>query len=317
MDTSFLHQQLAEIDQKILEAQQLLSDPELQALAQQDIEFLQSQKTALTQTLTAIENSPTRESEIPKNCILETRAGTGGEEAKIWASDLLRMYLRFCEQHRCAITFLDDAAVKIRGHITLGDLVLTPYQAFQYETGVHRVQRVPETEAQGRIHTSTASVVVLPEVSARVIEIKSQDLSWNFSRAGGAGGQNVNKVNTAVELTHLPSGIKVESRRERSQERNRELALEHLRALLWQQEEEKRLEQLSDARSQAGRGLRSEKIRTYNFPQNRVTDHRITTSWHNLSEIIEGDLSQVLTDVHTGLEPALENTPSSPEAPQE
>jgi peptide chain release factor 1 len=180
--------------------------------------------------------------------------------------------------------------------------VLYPYDILKYESGVHRVQRVPSTEAQGRIHTSTASVAVLPEIPARAIEIRDDDLEWQFIRAGGAGGQNVNKVNTAVRLTHKPTGTQVSARQERTQSQNREIALEILRSMLWEIEEEKRLQTIGQARSAIGRAQRAEKIRTYNYPQNRVTDHRITTSWYSLETILEGDLFKVIPVVRAKLE---------------
>ena len=201
------------------------------------------------------------------------------------------MYLRFAEKLKLKVEFIDDAIVKIKGHCSLG----SAYQVFKFESGVHRVQRVPTTEAQGRIHTSTASVAVLPEVHPSVINIREEDLEWQFIRSGGAGGQSVNKTNSAVRLTHKPSGIMISARQERKQAQNRQIALELLRAQLWEIEEEAKQKQLGDARSAIGRQMRSEKIRTYNFPQNRLTDHRIHQSWHNLDVILEGNLETVVT----------------------
>ena len=164
------------------------------------------------------------------------------------------------------------------------------------------MQRVPETEAQGRIHTSTASVVVLPEVPESQIEIKEDDLLWEFSRGGGHGGQNVNKVATAVRLTHKPTGIVVSCRQERFQEQNRKIALEMLRSQLWEVEQEKKEKLISDRRSVIGRSMRAEKIRTYNYPQNRITDHRIAKSWHKLDRIIDGDLEDVVSGLQSELQ---------------
>lgn len=214
--------------------------------------------------------------------ILEVRPGVGGGEAKIWADDLLRMYMRFAENRKWKLEMLDEGIAKIRG----GGV----YDLLKGEAGVHRVQRVPETEAQGRIHTSTASVVVLPEVPETEIEIRDDDLIWDFARGGGHGGQNVNKVETAVRLTHKPTGIVVGARQERSQEQNRKIALSLLRAKLWEQEQESRRAGEQEKRSMIGRSMRAEKIRTYNYPQNRVTDHRMGRSWHKLDKIMEGDL---------------------------
>lgn len=288
--------QIQLIDQQIADNEQFLSDPEMHDLAQQEIEVLKEQRLSLEKAKLDMESGGESEDigERPKRCIIEIRGGTGGDEAKIWANDLMRMYMRFIETTRFKIELLDELVFRVRGSTVLDGQEVFAFEYFQSESGVHRVQRIPSTEAQGRIHTSTASVAVLPEVSEKAIEIKPQDLSWSFSRAGGAGGQNVNKVNTAVELTHIPTGIRVDSRRERYQERNREIALELLRARLWEAEEEKRLAAIGDARSAIGRSMRSEKIKTYNYPQNRVTDHRLGKSWHNLSEVIEGDLGDVL-----------------------
>lgn len=292
--------QLDDIATRIADNQSLLADPELAELARQEIADLEQQKKALLDAQDSMnqiseESSPTA---VPKNCTIEIRAGAGGDEAKIWGFDLLRMYGRYCEVNKLKMEMLDELTFKVRGTHEFPEEKLTAYQLFQYESGVHRVQRIPTTESAGRIHTSTASVAVIPEIHPQVIDIKPQDLSWAFTRAGGAGGQNVNKVNTAVELTHIPTGIKVESRKERYQERNREFAMEILRAELWNIEEQKRLEAIGDARAAIGRNMRAEKIRTYNYPQNRVTDHRVNISWHNLSGILEGDLEKLLYETH-------------------
>lgn len=289
--------QIDEIQTKITENQQLLADPELGILAQQEIVQLEAQKKMLEQAASDYAANTEEKSINPgqnfTNCILEIRQGAGGDEAKIWANDLLRMYLRYAEQLGLKVEYLDDLVIKFKGKIA--------YSTFKYESGVHRVQRVPTTEAQGRIHTSTASVAVLPEVHPSQVEIKEEDLDWQFMRAGGAGGQNVNKVNSAVRLTHKPTGIAVSARSERKQAQNREIALEMLRAQLWEIEEEKRLKEIGDARSAIGRAMRAEKIRTYNYPQNRVTDHRINHSWYNLESIIDGNLNEVVATLDNQL----------------
>jgi peptide chain release factor 1 len=179
---------------------------------------------------------------------------------------------------------------------------LSPFELFRYESGVHRVQRIPTTESQGRIHTSTASVAVLPEVHAQAIEIRDEDLEWSFMRAGGAGGQSVNKTSSAVRLVHKPSGIVTNARQERKQFQNRQIALELLRAELWQIEEDKKAAELGEARSNIGRNMRAEKIKTYNYPQNRVTDHRIHQSWHDLENILDGGLDKVISLTKTLME---------------
>ncbi|KKU58406.1 MAG: Peptide chain release factor 1 [Candidatus Amesbacteria bacterium GW2011_GWA2_47_11b] len=223
--------------------------------------------------------------------IVEVRPGVGGDEAKIWAGDLLRMYDRYAESRKWKIEVLDDGVVKIKGK--------EAYDRMKWETGVHRVQRIPETEKAGRIHTSTASVVVLPEVPETQVDIREDDLAWEFTRGGGHGGQNVNKVATAVRLTHRPTGIVVQSRQERFQEQNRKIALELLRGELWEREDEKKRLETSVQRSVIGKSMRAEKIRTYNYPQNRVTDHRLKKSWYKLDKVMEGDLLD-LTNSDTG-----------------
>ncbi|MBI4990914.1 PCRF domain-containing protein, partial [Candidatus Gottesmanbacteria bacterium] len=214
--------------------------------------------------------------------ILEIRGATGGDEAKIWAADLLRMYSRFATFKGWQTLLLDDGVLKIKGP--------NAYISLRLEAGVHRVQRIPTTERYGRIHTSTATVAVLPEIEEREIYINPQELSWEFFRSGGKGGQNVNKVSTAVRLKHNPTGIVVSAQRERFQEQNRKIALSLLRAKLWEIQQEQNLQNIDAARQFIGRGMRAEKIRTYNFPQNRVTDHRIGKSFHNLEEIVDGKL---------------------------
>lgn len=219
------------------------------------------------------------------SAILEFRAGPGGEEAKIWADDLKRMYTRYANISGWKVADVSEIAIRIKGSDVFTKL--------QYEAGTHRVQRVPSTERQGRIHTSTATVAVLPEIPESEVAIRNEDLDWDFHRAGGHGGQNVNKVSSAVRLTHIPSGIVVTCSNERDQFQNRQVALSMLRAKLWEAEEIKKAATVSDARSIIGRGMRAEKIRTYNYPQNRVTDHRINKSWHNLEDIVEGKMNKI------------------------
>lgn len=219
-------------------------------------------------------------------CYIEIRGATGGDEAKLWGSDLLRMYIRYATKKGWKTVQIDDKTVRIGGPGV--------FDLLKNESGVHRVQRVPTTEKRGRIHTSTATVVVLPEIKENQVQVNPNDLEWSFTRAGGHGGQNVNKVSTAVRLVHKPSGIVVEAREERFQEQNRQIALSLLRSKLWEKEEEEKLRTIAGYRSVIGRGMRAEKIRTYNFPQDRVTDHRLGKSWGKLELILDGDLDRVI-----------------------
>ena len=217
---------------------------------------------------------------------LEIRGATGGDEAKIWGSDLLRMYIRYAAKKNWKAGMVDEKTVKITGPGV--------FDLLKNESGVHRVQRVPETEKRGRIHTSTAAVIVLPEIKENEIQINASDLDWKFTTGGGHGGQNVNKVSTAVQLTHKPSGLIVEAREERFQEANRQIALSLLRSRLWEREEERKMKEVAGYRSVIGRGMRAEKIRTYNYPQDRITDHRFGKSFGNLEVVVDGSLDKIL-----------------------
>ena len=299
--------QIDQLEIKIQENRDLTNDPELKELALLEIKNLEEQKKLLTQAADQMQAAQTQNSVGPnikhQNAILEFRQGAGGDEAKIWAEELQRMYTRFAENLGLKIEFIDHQIIKIKGQVKIEgfDEALTAYELLEFESGVHRVQRVPVTESQGRIHTSTAPVAVLPEVHPQAVVINNDDLIWSFMRAGGAGGQSVNKTSSAVRLVHEPSGIVVNARQERKQTQNRQIALELLRSQLWEIKEEARLKEIGQARKSIGRARRSEKIRTYNFPQNRVTDHRIKESWHNLEGILSGDLEDVVTTVITRL----------------
>jgi len=309
MTNPFLDQ-LAELQTKIDEAKRLEIDPDFAELAQAELAQLSAQKQMLEEAVAQMQPAANREHDDNQTgkrgaCTIEIRGGAGGDEAKIWANDLLRMYVRFAEMKKLRIEFIDDLIIKISGKTffeTDSASPLTPFEIFCYESGVHRVQRVPETEAQGRIHTSTASVAVLPEIPAGAVEIRDEDLEWQFMRSSGAGGQSVNKTSSAVRLTHHPSGIVVTARQEKKQEQNRKIALDLLRAQLWEIEEEKRQQEIGAARSVIGRNRRAEKIRTYNYPQNRVTDHRTKQSWYNLPEILEGNLETMITEIKATFE---------------
>lgn len=287
-----MQEELARIEAKIAETQELLKDSALGRMAVEELVELKRQKQAILDAISASEKVESTEIEQQNfnSVILETRQGVGGDEAKIWADDLLRMYTRFANIKGWKVEILDEGVVNIKGKGV--------YQDLKWETGVHRVQRVPETEAAGRIHTSTASIVVLPEVPESEVEIKEDDLLWEFQRGGGHGGQNVNKVATAVRLTHKPTGLIAQSRQERTQEQNRKIALALLRSLLWEKDQEAKAALIADQRLAIGTSSRSEKIRTYNYPQNRVTDHRINKSWHSLDKIMEGDLADIVKSMH-------------------
>ncbi|OGM16411.1 hypothetical protein A2V56_03380 [Candidatus Woesebacteria bacterium RBG_19FT_COMBO_42_9] len=217
---------------------------------------------------------------------IEIRGATGGDEAKNWGSDLLRMYLRYAGRRGWKVFPVDVNVIKITG--------AGVYDELKNESGVHRVQRIPTTERRGRIHTSTATVVVLPEIRESEVTINPSDLEIQFFHSSSQGGQNVQKVSTAVRLIHKPTGIVVSAQRERFQEQNRKIAMDLLRAKLWELKEAEKEKTIAGYRSVIGRGMRAEKIRTYNFPQDRVSDHRINKSWHNLEAVVNGELDKIV-----------------------
>ncbi len=216
---------------------------------------------------------------------IEVRGATGGDEAKIWANDLYRMYWRYCLKRGWKIVTVSDTVLQVTG--------LGAWEELKNESGVHRVQRIPSTERHGRIHTSTASVAVLPEIKEEDVNINPQDVEMQFFHSSSKGGQNVQKVSTAVRLIHKPTGIVVAAQTERFQEQNRKIAYDLLRAKLWEKQEEEKIKTMAGYRSVIGRGMRSEKIRTYNFPQDRITDHRIKKSFGNLEGILDGNMEKI------------------------
>lgn len=291
----YLKSQLDQIDKKIAEAENFAGDPAMSSLASEEIKRLEEEKQTLISSATPPEET-SEKIESPdakfdrRNTILEIRGAAGGQEAKLWGEDLLRMYSRFAQAQGWKVSSEGPLAIKIIGHGVYGKL--------KFESGVHRVQRVPVTESSGRVHTSTATVAVLPELEDIDIHIEPSELDWDFFRGSGHGGQNVNKVSSAVRLTHKPTGLVVTCSEERDQSKNRDKALSKLRAILWEQEQDKQMSELSaDRRAQIGTGMRNEKIRTYNFLQDRVTDHRIDKNFHNIDAIMEGNIGEVIAQI--------------------
>lgn len=288
------------INQQIEEARSLMDgdDPEMRELARADLENLEPRLTQLEREIKTllIPKDPRDE----RNVIMEIRAGTGGEEAALFAADLFRIYSRYAEKRNWSVEILSQNETGIGGYKEIIFMVKGrgAYSRLKYESGVHRVQRVPTTEAQGRIHTSTATVAVLAEMDEVDVQIPESDIKVEVYRSAGAGGQNVQKNSTAVRILHIPTGIVVACQDERSQLQNRLRAMSILRARLYEMEMEKRQQELEvTRRSQVGSGERSEKIRTYNFPQSRVTDHRIGLSSYNIAAVMDGDIDQFIDEL--------------------
>jgi len=297
-DIVYTYQQYRAKDAELAELEALLNshaDADMIALIKEEVNKLKQQRDKLLHrlTLSLLPKDPNDERDV----IVEIRAGAGGEEAGLFAANLFRMYSRYAEAKGWQVGIIDSNQSEIGG---FKELIFEikgegAFSRFKHERGVHRVQRVPTTEASGRIHTSTATVAVLPAVDEIELNINPDDLKMEFFHSRGAGGQNVNKVTTAVRITHLPTGIVASCQDDRSQIRNRMKAMEVLRARLLALEQQKQSESIDKERQmQVGSGQRAEKIRTYNFPQNRITDHRINLSFHNLQQILDGELDEVI-----------------------
>ncbi len=285
------------------EARQMVEegdDPELKELAKAEVDDLEPRKAQLEEEIKRM--LLPKDPRDDRNVIIEIRAGTGGEEAALFAADLFRMYTRYAERQGWKVEVMSANETGLGGFKEITFLIKGQgaYSRLKYEAGVHRVQRVPTTESQGRIHTSTATVAVLAEVDDVEIDIPDKDIKIDVYKSAGAGGQNVQKNATAVRITHLPTGIVVACQDERSQLQNKLRAMSILKARLYEMEESRRrAEQEAARRSQVGTGERSEKIRTYNFPQSRVTDHRINKSVYNLPAVLDGELDEFIDELAT------------------
>ena len=294
---SYLVAEWQRLSQAERDAHELVEvDPTMKGLAEKELEEISAQKDAILAQIEKIVGNP-HEREWPNEVVLEVRAGVGGDEASLFAEEVASMYLRYAESRGWSWKSLDESRGSLGGYKEAqfeirGEGV---YRTLQYETGVHRVQRVPTTEKAGRVNTSTASVAILPIYKRTKIEINPADLEIETSRSGGAGGQNVNKVETAVRIIHKPTGIDVRCTSERSQAQNKEKAMTLLISRIQQQQDEREArERSADRKAQVGTGDRSEKIRTYNFSQDRVTDHRVKESWSNVSNIMAGRIQPIL-----------------------
>ena len=287
-----------DLTSQIQENKELLGDPELGSLAKEELPSLEAEVASLESDLQIL--LLPQDPDDDKNTVLEIRGGTGGEEAALFAADLFRMYCRFAEQQNWKVEILNRSEASAGGYKEVTALITGQrvYSRLKYESGVHRVQRVPSTETQGRVHTSTATVAVLPEADEVDIVLAEKDLRYDIAASSGPGGQAVNTTNSAVQITHLPTGLSVRCMDERSQLKNKAKALKILRSRLFDIEKSKQDNAIRDARrSQVKAGDRSEKIRTYNFSQNRLTDHRLGLTLYKLDRIIEGELEELVESI--------------------
>ena len=296
--TAFLaeeYERLSKEERGILEMSE--KDPTVAELAREESDVLRTQKEGILKEMESILTEESAEEEFPNEIILEVRAGAGGEEAALFAQTLANMYKKYADSKGWSFSVVNESKTSLGGYKEAVFEIRgkNVYQELRFETGVHRIQRVPETEKMGRVHTSTASVAILPIRKKTSVEIKPTDIEIEFSRSGGAGGQNVNKVETAVRLIHKPTGIDVRSTAERSQQKNREKAMSILVAKLEVLKEEEEAKKYSaERKEQVGTADRSEKIRTYNILQDRITDHRIKESWHNIEKILAGEIAPII-----------------------
>ncbi len=297
--TQFLVGEFLRLEEKKEETISMKENPEMAELAEEEVKELETQQEAILKQAEEILHKEVEEEKFPNEIILEVRAGAGGDEASIFAYQLAEAYQRYAEKNNWTVKKLEESHSSVGGYKEASFEIrgLDVYKKMRFETGVHRVQRIPKTESKGRVHTSTSSVAILPIRKTSKLVLAPDDLEMEFSRAGGKGGQNVNKVETAVRIIHKPTGLDVRSTAERSQQKNRETALSILTAKVEQHYEQLEAAKYSSERKdQIGTADRSEKIRTYNFPQNRITDHRIKKSWHNIDSVLAGGFDEILDE---------------------
>ena len=298
--TQFFAQELERLYDEKTEAETMLEDESMRAMAEDEIATIDGHIQNLSDQILDIIKKEAEEEQFPNELILEVRAGAGGDEASLFARELAQMYLAYAESQGWQWKTLNESINDVDGYKEASYEIKGEgvYKTLRFETGVHRVQRIPATEKQGRIHTSTASVAIMPIRKKVTITLQPEDLEFETSRSGGAGGQNVNKVETAVRVIHKPTGLDVRSTAERSQLKNKEKALSILQAKIQQLHEEEEAKKYADKRKkQVGTMDRSEKIRTYNFPQDRITDHRIKKSWGNIPTVMAGDIQNIMTSL--------------------